>query len=151
IEKNYLGSMIGKDSVEENFEKAVLLFTDSTWDEIKRQAQGAATDARAVDIVKDLNNKVRQRPERPRSLVEFLVSAEGVNLDVEMLADLYNPKRPGSFMAFITGKKYGDLRFIVRPTGALPQMSPEEVALINFDPGADREGIWYLAHFESEY
>ena len=74
---------------------------------------------------------------------------EGENIDAEILTDLYNPKRPGSFSAFINGKRYKDLRFITKPRGAMPTiLSPEEVALINVDPGAEREGIWYLAHFQ---
>jgi hypothetical protein len=36
--------------------------------------------------------------------------------------------------------------------GAIPQLdSPEEVALINYDPGGMDDGIWYLAHLKSEY
>jgi len=35
--------------------------------------------------------------------------------------------------------------------GALPQLdSPEEVALINYDPESMEDGIWYLSHFKSE-
>jgi hypothetical protein len=39
----------------------------------------------------------------------------------------------------------------VKPRGAMPSMpSPEEVALINLDPGGAAEGIWYLSHLRSE-
>ena len=36
--------------------------------------------------------------------------------------------------------------------GALPQLdSPEEVALINYDPEGMDDGVWYLSHLKSEY
>jgi hypothetical protein len=128
LERDYLRRITQKEAVDESFDKAVFCFTDETYDEIKRQA------------------------ERPRSLVEYLLAFEGENIDAEILADLYNPKRPGFFSAYIFGRKYDDLRFYVKPGGVLPQMlAPEEVALINLDPGGEREGIWYLAHLSSEY
>jgi hypothetical protein len=36
--------------------------------------------------------------------------------------------------------------------GAIPQLdSPEEVAVINYDPEGMEDGVWYLAHLKSEY
>jgi hypothetical protein len=42
------------------------------------------------------------------------------------------------------------MRFLVRPEGAVPDMGPEEVALINVDPGGQQDGIWYMAHTMAE-
>jgi Carboxypeptidase regulatory-like domain/Peptidase family M1 domain len=155
LERGYLRLITEKDSVDEAFEKAVFCFTDNTFEEIKRQAQpgGPGTaDARARDVLGGFHRRVRFRPERPRSFVEFLLAFEGENIDAEILGDIYNPKRPGFFSAYLFGRKYDDLRYYVRPRGALPQMlAPEEVALINLDPGGEKEGIWYLAHLASEY
>jgi Peptidase family M1 domain len=55
--------------------------------------------------------------------------------------------------AYIHGRKHKDLRFFMRTrVGALPQLdSPEEVALINYDQSAMDDGVWYLAHLQSEY
>ncbi len=109
-------------------------------------------EPRARGVISDFQKRVRFRPERPRSLVEYLLAFEGENIDAEILGDLYNPKRPGFFSAYLFGRKYDDLRFYVRPGGVLPQvLAPEEVALINLDPGGEREGIWYLAHLAREY
>ena len=152
LERDYLHRITEKDAVDEAFEKAAFCFTDETFDEIKRQAQPASEDPRARDVVNDFQKRVRFRPERPRSFVEYLLAYEGENIDAEVLGDLYNPKRPGFFSAYLFGRKYDDLRYYVRPGGALPQMlAPEEVALINLDPAGEREGIWYLAHLASEY
>jgi hypothetical protein len=151
-ERAYLRRIIEKDAVDEAFEKAVFCFTDQTFDEIKTQAQSAASEPRARDVLNDFHRRVRNRPENPRSLVEYLLTYEGENVDAELLGDLYNPKRDGFFTAYLFGRNFNDLRYYVRPRGALPQMlAPEEVALINLDPGAEREGIWYLAHLSSEY
>jgi hypothetical protein len=152
LEREYLYRITEKETVDETFEKAVFCFTDETFEEIKRQAQPGSDEPRARDVLNDFQKRVRFRPERPRSFVEYLLAYEGENIDAEILGDLYNPKRPGFFSAYLFGRKYNDLRYYVRPGGALPQMlAPEEVALINLDPAGEREGIWYLAHLASEY
>jgi len=152
LERSYLRAIIEKDAVDEAFEKAVFCFTDETFEEIKRQAQAASDEPRARDVLSDFHKRVRFRPERPRSFVEYLLAYEGENIDAEILGDVYNPKHPGFFTAYLFGRKYDDLRYYVRPRGVLPQMlAPEEVALINLDPAGAKEGIWYLAHLSSEY
>jgi len=152
LERAYLRLITEKETVDEAFSKAVFCFTDGTADEIKRQAQAGGNEPRAHDVLSDFQKRVRYRPERPRSLVEYLIAYEGENVDAEMLCDIYNPKREGFFTAYLFGQKYGDLRYYVRPRGAIPQMlAPEEVGLINVNPGNEREGVLYLAHLASEY
>jgi len=152
LERAYLRLITEKETVDEAFSKAVFCFTDGTADEIKRQAQAGGNEPRAHDVLSDFQKRVRYRPERPRSLVEYLIAYEGENVDAEMLCDIYNPKREGFFTAYLFGQKYGDLRYYVRPRGAIPQMlAPEEVGLINVNPGNEREGVLYLAHLTSEY
>jgi hypothetical protein len=96
---------------------------------------------------------MRRNTEQPRSLIEALHSGEDVeNIEASMLGYLYNPRRAPFFSAYIFGKKHGDLRFHIRPHGAMPQMlSPEEVALVNYDVAGKEEGVWYLSHLESEW
>src|SRR6185436_13207373 len=153
LERDYLRFIAERESVSESFEKAVFCFTDDTYQEIKRQAQAGSGEARAKGALDDFYGRVRRRTERPRSMIEYLLAYEGIeNMEAEILAGIYNPKRPGFFSAYIFGQKLSDLRYHVRPLGVLPQMlAPEEVALINFAPGESKEGIWYLAHLESEY
>src|SRR5882762_10346453 len=66
---------------------------------------------------------------------------------------LYNPAHPEFLNAYLRGRKHKDLRFFVRNrVGAVPQLdSPEEVALVNYDPKGMEDGVWYLAHLKSEY
>ena len=153
IERDYLRRITNSDILNETFEKLALCFTDDTYQEVKRQGQATEADSRARDVLREFQSRVRHRTERPRSLVEAILSGEDVaNIDAQILADIYNPKRPGFFDAYIFGRKFNDLRFQVRPQGVLPQMlAPEEVALINLDPQGEKEGILYLAHLLSEY
>src|SRR5205823_1560304 len=98
--------------------------------------------------------RVRKRREQPLGFTEQLLHGETMdNVDADLLAALYNRSHPPFLNAYIRGKKHKDFRFFVRTrVGALPQFeSPEEVALINYDPEGMDDGVWYLAHLKSEY
>ncbi len=152
-ERNNLRLITNADTVREPFTRLALCFTDGTYEEIKRQAEKGPDTAPEREVLNDLRHRLRHRPDPPRSLLEYLLTWESIdNVEADILADLYNPKRPGFFSAYIFGRKHGDLRFHVRPRGALPQLpAPEEVAVLNADAEAGDEGIWYLAHYEGEY
>ncbi len=139
IERNHLKLRTEKETVSEPFSRLALAFTDNTYQEIKSQGQsaGANADAQIMDTLRDLQNRLRDRQR-----------GSGENIEAEILADLYNPKLAGSFNAFIFGKKRNDLRFHVRPRGAL---DCEEVVLLNADWNNDQAGVWYSSHFEHEY
>jgi hypothetical protein len=175
MEGQYLYRMIGKIDVDEEFTSAVFYFTDDTYAAIKKDGHATTLDASAANALRDFHNRVRPQVERPRTLTEDLFKGGDMpNLEAEVLGELYlasgkaettlgsaglaarattdNPSEAGSFRAFLHGKHYSDLRFFVVPRGAVPQiMSPEEVGLINLDPGNERDGIWYLTHRASEW
>ncbi len=153
LELPYLFRLSGKPEVDEDFGSAAFYFTDATFDEVKKDGHAIALDPTAANAVRDFRNHVRQSSETPRSMIESMFRGEGMpNLDAEILAELYNPAQAGSFRAFLHGKNFPDLRFILAPGGAVHQIpSPEEVGLINVDPANEREGIWYLTHRESEW
>src|SRR5262249_26978438 len=142
IEKRYLKQITEKDTVVEPFERLVLYFSDETRQEIKSAGKEIAADPQARNILQEFRNRMRRNTETPRSVVEAMYSGEDVeNIDATTLGYLYNPKRAPFFSAYIFGKKHGDLRFHIRPYGAIPQMmSPEEVALINYDVAGKEEG-----------
>jgi len=97
---------------------------------------------------------MRQRQERPLGFTQYLLQGETMdNVDADVLSAVYNPAHPEFFNAYLRGQKHKDLRFFMRNrVGAVPQLdSPEEVALINYDPEGMEDGIWYLAHLKSEY
>lgn len=151
IERDYLIKIAEQKIVEEPFDNALLAFTDATYEEIRKQGQ-LATDESAAGLLENYRRHLRHRTETPRSLVEALVSGDSIsNLDAQLLAGLYNPAGGSSFFIYLHGKKHPSLRFLVRPRGALPDLAPEEVALINLDPDGRQDGIWYLSHSLSEW
>jgi hypothetical protein len=142
IEANHLNKVTGKPELEEAFESAVFFFTDATYDEVKSQASAMPVDPRAAGVLKSLRDKLR----RDRTYGDI------GNVEAELLGEFYNPRRGASFRAYMQGKKYGDLRFFMVPSGALPSVqSPEETGVVNVEPNSDRAGIWYLTHLKSEW
>jgi Carboxypeptidase regulatory-like domain len=161
IAAKHLHRVAGVDRVEEDFTAMVVYFTDSTFDEVKQHAvmEDAAPQKHeeAFQRVKSVLER-RMEPSSPLAgsvnaltLLQRLLNYEDIpNYEAEVLAEIYNSQL-GSFRAFLHGKKHADLRFLVNPRGAMPMLpAPEEVALLNYDPGSDTDGIWYLSHRASE-
>ena len=148
VERDHLKIMTDQESVHETFDRAMFCFTDDTGKEIRAQAKAHAADPKLADTLRDFRRHIRTRPENARSYLDYQLSTENVEADIT--ADLYNPSQPGFFSAYLHGRKHSDLRFDVRPRGMMPDLAPEEVGLVNLDPGGDQEGIWYLAHLKSE-
>jgi len=152
-----LKHMMGADAVDEDFTALVVFFSDATFDEIKQHSQVIdASPERHEEELKRVRSVIRTRRDpasflRPLTMLERLLNFEDIpNYDAEILAEIYNGatgERNGSFRAFVRGKKHSDLRFLLNPHGAMPILqAPEEVALLDFDPNSDSDGVWYLAH-----
>jgi len=155
---NHLHHMMGADAVDEDFTALVVYFSDATFDEVKKNGQLAdESTQRQEDALKRVKELIETRREpnlltRQLTMLERLLAFEDIpNYEAEVLEELYNRENPGSFRAFIRGKKYPDLRFLLNPHGAMPMLpAPEEVALLDFDPNSFSDGVWYLSHFASE-
>ena len=152
IEKDRLKTFAGGDAVMDTFDRALLCFTDHTGDEIRGQAHAVAASPKLADILRDFRKQLRNRPSTVRSLWEAVLTSESIdNIEADLLADLYNPAQPGFFSIYMHGKHATGLRYHVKPRGALAMLpAPEEVALIDFDPDAEQEGVWCLEHLQSE-
>jgi hypothetical protein len=139
LEREYLKMVTEKEVYTEPFSRLVLVFSDSTYEEIKKQGQvGGSADNQILDALRDWQNRMRDR-ER----------GSGENVEAEILTDLYNAQRTPSFNAYIDGKKHNDLRFHLRPYGAL---DCEEVVLLNGDFRTAKDaGFWYASHLASEF
>lgn len=145
----------GAAEVDEDFSEVVFRFTRELY---PRLAAGLGPQveatADALTAFSHWKEKMRKRREEPSDFSEYLLHGETMdNVDADLLAAIYDPAHPPFANAYIRGKKHIDFRFFVRSkVGALPQLdSPEEVALINYDPGGMDDGVWYLAHRKPEY
>lgn len=152
IEKERLKTFAGGDAVMDTFDRALLCFTDRTGDEIRSHAHAVAASPKLTSTLRDFRKQLRSRPAIVRSLWEAMLTSESIdNIEADILADLYNPAQPGFFSIYMHGKHATGLRYHVKPRGALATLpAPEEVALIDFDPEAQQEGVWCLEHLRSE-
>ena len=116
IERDYLMKLEGHDKPVVGFQRLLMAFSDSTYDEIKKTARPAALDSNAAQIVSDIRKNLRKKPDN------------NDNIEAELLTDFYNPNREPSFVAYMSGKGADDLRFFLKPSGALSDFPPEEVA-----------------------
>jgi len=150
-----LNRRTGANEVNEEFTEAVFRFTGEN--RLKLLAGVGTQSEPAPEAGVAFNHwkeRMRQRSEVPVGFSQYLLQGETMdNVDADMLAAIYNPQHPEFFNAYLHGRKHKDLRFFLRTrVGALPQInSPEEVGLINYDPGRMEDGVWYLAHLKSEY
>jgi hypothetical protein len=156
LDARELSRRIGAEEVNEDFTEVVFRFTRGAWSKFVPGLGGHLGTAppETATVFSHWREKMRQRREHALSFTQFLFEGETMdNVDADLMAALYNPLHPEFFNAYIRGTKHKDLRFFVRArVGALPQLdSPEEVALINYDPEGMDDGIWYLAHLKSEY
>ncbi len=142
---------IGAPEIDEEFDAALLYFTDATVEEVRGQSKAGPVSAKNQAELEKFRSQLRTRIETPRSFMEYVMFGENMpNLEAELLGELYNPAHAGSFIAFLHAHKHPQMRFLVRPQGAIPSMGPEEVALVNVDPGGTQDGIWYMAHSVTE-
>ena len=145
----------GSMEVDEDFTEMVLRFTGQ--ERMKFLAgigEKMETPPEAASAFAHWKERVRKRRDIPLGFTEALLHGEDMdNVDADLLAAVYNPAHPPFLNAYMRGKKHKDLRFFVRArVGAMPQLdSPEEVALINYDPEGMDDGVWYLDHLKSEY
>ena len=145
----------GSPEIDEDFTEAIFRFTGGERLEFLRGGKEKVdTPGDAASLFDHWKEKVRKRREEALGFTEYLLHGETMdNVDADLLAAVYNPSHPPFVNAYIHGRKHKDLRFFVRTrVGAIPQLdSPEEVALLNYDQDAMDDGVWYLAHAQSEY
>jgi peptidase M1-like protein/carboxypeptidase family protein len=154
LDAEQLKRVANAEQIDEDFSEVVFRFSD---EQEKKFLTGFGEEAQAGAAAGNFErwkDMVRKRREQPLGFTEYLLHGEEMdNVDADLLAAIYNRQHPQFLNAYIRGSKHKDLRFFVRlRVGALPQLdSPEEVALINYDPEGMEDGVWYLAHLQSEF
>lgn len=138
IEKSSLSAFTKEPGLTEQFTQLVLRFSDKTFEEIKQSPStkmgGGSQGTRARDLYREKEN--------------FLRKELRLNMETRTLTDLYTPQRPGYFMAFIVGRRWSKLLFMLDPLG-VPFVSPEEILLFSY--GESDGGFWTAFHLADEY
>jgi hypothetical protein len=139
IEKSSIATFTNGPGLTEQFTQLVLRFSDKTFEEVKqspnaRMGGGGTQASRARDLYREKEN--------------FLRKELRVNMETRTLTDLYTSQRPGYFMAFIGGRRWSKLLFMLDPLG-VTFVSPEEVMLYSY--GESDRGFWTAFHLEDEY
>jgi hypothetical protein len=139
--------------VNEDFDRAVFRFTDSTADELHRASIGQSpADGDLTRDAQELQTFLRHHS------VRSVVGSDGTyyfktfygNLDLRLLEDVLSPAPGQYFMASMHASKYSHLFFILDPHG-IDEVAPEEVALLNWDSTNDVETIPLAFHRAAEY
>jgi hypothetical protein len=118
-ERHNLNILNHSEEFDEDFDEAVLRFTDGTAAELHKASTGKGSDdhafgGAAVELRNYLRNKLQY------------------NLDLRLLVDVLSPAPSGFFVAAIHGHKDPHLFFMLDPLG-VSFVAPEEVCLVRFD------------------
>jgi hypothetical protein len=108
-ERKSLKLLTKEDEFSENFNQAVLRFTDSTYEELKKGGSPASGGCDA-GLLKDSQNTTRHKFKN--------------NLEARILEDVLSPEPGNLFIAFIHGKHYSDKElFEIEPNRGSDQVS----------------------------
>lgn len=139
VEKHSLHIFTGQPGITEQFSRLILRFTDKTFEEIK------ASPAVTLKAGGPAASVAREAFHENQQLVRKQLRD---NRELRTLIDLLNPSRPGFFNAYIDGKRYNKLVFLIEPLG-VPGAIPEEVGLYSY--GETDGGLWTAFHLAGEY
>jgi hypothetical protein len=139
VEKKAIAIFTEAPELKEQISELVLKFTDKTFEEVKASPNatvrsGGPQAAKARDLYRAKESLLRKELHQ--------------NMDLRALNDIYAVDRPGYFAAFINGKRYSKLIYVLDPLG-IADVSPEEVALFSY--GETDGGIWTAFHLSDEY
>src|ERR1044071_1756205 len=138
VEKNSIKVFTGEGGITESFNRRVLRFSDKTFEDIK--ANPNATMKTGGPAASQARSAFRDN----RDLLKKTLRD---NRELRALYDIYAPAREGCFTAFINGKRFSKLIYMIDPLG-VPFATPEEVSLMSY--GDSDGGIWLAFHREDE-
>jgi hypothetical protein len=128
-ERHNLAILNHSETFDEDFDKAVLRFTDETAAELHKASAGKGSfDGQFAQAAREMRDFQREKI--------------FTNFDLRILEDVLSPSQGGYFVAAIHGKKNAHLIFTLDPHGAR-FVSPEEVSLMSWNEWGEA----YLAAF----
>src|SRR5438876_10484892 len=98
MDRNYLVKLAGQEKPRVGFQRMLIAFSDSTYDEVKKAGKFVTLDPEAASAAADLRKKIRKEPDNED------------NIEAELLADFYSPPRESSLMALMSAKYADDSR-----------------------------------------
>jgi hypothetical protein len=125
-ERKSLKLLTKEEEFSEKFEKLVLRFTDSTYEEIKK-AGASISGGCDTGLLKDSQNTTRHKIKH--------------NLEIELLAEVLSPEPRGVFVAFIHGKRYDDKEVYSLD----PNQASDQVDFLTYDD--NKWGDWASFNF----
>ncbi|HLG13580.1 MAG TPA: M1 family aminopeptidase [Blastocatellia bacterium] len=148
LEKKNLSIFTGTGSISEQFTKLVLRFTDSTFEEIKKQA--TLTENGSIAAAQSALDDQRNLLRKGRIVASFSTALYLLryNMDARIMMDVLSPGQQGFFHAFFSGKRFGDTIYSIDPLGQ-PFVAPEEVVLANLTESSN--GMWVASHVADHY
>ncbi len=118
-ERHNLSILTHSEEFDEDFDEAVLRFTDGTAAELHKASAGPGTaDHNFTQQAEELNTLMRTKLQQ--------------NIHLRLLEDVLDPAPGGFFLAAIHGHKYSHLFFTIDPYG-VPGVEPEGVALMSWN------------------
>jgi len=120
-ERQSLKLLTKENEFSEKFNQAVLRFTDSTYDDIKKGG-GAAPAGCDAGLLKDSQNTTRHKFKD--------------NLEARILQDVMSPEAGGLFVAFIHGKRYSSKELYQID----PDSGSEQVSFVTYEE--NKSGNW---------
>jgi hypothetical protein len=134
-ERNNLALFTHTQEFDEDFDEAVLRFTDGTAAELHNASAGAAQDAgsftRPAQELQSLLRHHSIQTSTDNSGTYYNKIFYG-NIDLRLLQDVLSPAQGGYFLIALHGSRHSQLFFVVDPNG-VAEVSPDEVALIGWD------------------
>src|ERR1022692_3967755 len=129
-ERKSLKLLTKEDEFSENFSQAVLRFTDSTYDDIKKGGSAASGGCDA-GLLRDSQNTTRHKLKQ--------------NLEARILEDVLSPEAGGLFCVFIHGKRYSDKEIFEIE----PNRGADQVSFRTYDE--NKWGNWALFNLSREH
>lgn len=138
-ERHALKIQTQSEEFDEDFDQAVMRFTDATSAEFHKASAGSApASSSAISAAQDVRNFLRDHDRL------------GMNLDLRLLQDVLRPAPGGFFFAALHGKKNPRDYFLLDPLG-VTWMAPEEVALLQWKSMDDTMAFPLAFHRAEEY